>query len=303
MKLKLLGTAVWVLAAMASGAQKKIELPVKYRHFDMEAHRGGKGLMPENTIPAMLHAIDMGVTTLEMDMQVTRDGQIVVSHDATFNYGFTTTPAGDTLTPEASKKRILYTMTYDSIKKYDVGKKFYAAVPRQQKMAVVKPLLKDLLKATEAYAKKKGVKIQYNIEIKSNPKGEGVYCPPVAEFTDLAMKTILPFKIGKRMIIQCFDERALKIMHEKYPQVQTSLLIGDKEKRSLDEQLKSLGYTPEYYSPHYSIVTPELVKACHLHKMKIVPWTVDDIENIKKLADMGADGLITDYPDLFYLLK
>jgi len=303
MKLKLLGTTFLLAAVMASSAQKKINLPKKYQHFDMEAHRGGKGLMPENTIPAMLNAIDMGVTTLEMDMQVTKDGQIVVSHDATFNYGFTTTPEGDTLTPAASKKRILYTMTYDSIKKYDVGKKFYAAVPRQQKIAAVKPLLKDLLATTEAYAKRKGVRIRYNIEIKSNPKGEGVYCPPVAEFTDLAMKTILPFNIGKRMIIQCFDERALKIMHEKYPQVQTSFLIGDKDPRSLDEQLNSLGYVPEYYSPHYSIVTPELVKACHQKNIKIVPWTVDDIETIKKLADMGADGLITDYPDLFYQLK
>lgn len=303
MKIKRFGTALLLLAAVASNAQTRIELPAKYRHFDMEAHRGGKGLMPENTIAAMLHAIDMGVTTLEMDMQVTKDGQIVVSHDATFNYGFTTTPEGDTLTPAESKKRILYTMTYDSIKKYDVGKKFYAAVPRQKKMAAVKPLLKDLLTATEAYAKKKGVAIQYNIEIKSSAKGEGVYCPPVAEFTDLAMKTILPFHIGKRMIIQCFDERALKIMHAKYPQVQTSLLIGAKETRSLDEQLKSLGYTPEYYSPHYSIVTPELVKACHQKKMKIVPWTADEIAIIKDLADMGADGVITDYPDLFYQLK
>ncbi|MBZ4189261.1 glycerophosphodiester phosphodiesterase family protein [Niabella beijingensis] len=303
MKSRLLCTTVWLVTVAACSAQKKIELPAKYKHFDMEAHRGGKGLMPENTIPAMLNAIDMGVTTLEMDMQVTRDGQIVVSHDAAFNAGFTTTPEGDTLTPAESKKRILYTMTYDSIKKYDVGKKFYAAVPRQKKMAAVKPLLKDLLTATEAYANKKGVKIQYNIEIKSNPKGEGVSCPPVAEFTDLAMQTILPFNIGKRMIIQCFDERALKIMHEKYPQVQTSLLIGDKEKRSLDEQLKSLGYVPEYYSPHYSIVTPQLVKECHQKNMKIVPWTADEIGIIKNLADMGADGVITDYPDLFYQLK
>ncbi|MGJ7030989.1 glycerophosphodiester phosphodiesterase family protein [Niabella hirudinis] len=303
MKLQLLGTTLLLAAAMGAHAQKKISLPAKYRHFDMEAHRGGKGLMPENTIPAMLHAIDMGVTTLEMDMQVTKDGQIVVSHDATFNYGFTTTPEGDTLTPAAAKKRILYSMTYDSIKKYDVGKKFYDAVPRQQKMAAVKPLLKDLLVTTEAYAKKKGVKIQYNIEIKSNPKGEGVYCPPVAEFTDLAMKTILPFNIGKRMIIQCFDERALKIMHQKYPQVQTSFLVGDKETEPLEAQLKRIGYTPEYYSPNYKIVTPELVKECHRRNIKIVPWTVDDIETIKKLADMGADGLITDYPDLFYQLK
>ncbi len=303
MKATIFSAAFLLAATLCAGAQEKIQLPAKYKGFDMEAHRGGRGLMPENTIPAMLHAIDMGVTTLEMDMQVTKDGQIVVSHDATFNSGFTTTPEGDTLTPAESKKRVLYTMDYDSIRKYDVGKKFYAAVPRQKKMAVVKPLLKDLLTATEAYAKKKGVAIQYNIEIKSNPKGDGITSPPVDAFTDLAMRTIAPFNLGKRLIIQCFDERALKIMHQKYPQVQTSFLIELNDKRNLEEQLKSVGYTPEYYSPHYKRVTPELVKECHQHNIKIVPWTIDDIATIRQQADMGVDGIITDYPDLFYQLK
>lgn len=303
MKATNFSTTLLLAAALCGRAQEKIQLPEKYKDFDMEAHRGGRGLMPENTVPAMLHAIDMGVTTLEMDMQVTKDGQIVVSHDATFNAGFTTTPEGDTLSPAESKKRILYTMDYDSIRKYDVGKKFYAAEPRQKKMAAVKPLLKDLLTATEAYAKKKGIAIQYNIEIKSNPKGDGITSPPVEAFTDLAMSTIAPFNLGKRLIIQCFDERALKIMHRKYPQVQTSFLVGDKETASLDDQLKRIGYTPEYYSPNYKIVTPELVQECHQRKIKIVPWTIDDIATIRQQADMGVDGIITDYPDLFYQLK
>ncbi|AHF16151.1 glycerophosphodiester phosphodiesterase family protein [Niabella soli] len=303
MKKTIFSVALLLAVTMAGYGQKKIQLPPTYKNLDMEAHRGGRGLMPENTIPAMLNAIDMGVTTLEMDMQVTKDKQVIVSHDATFNYGFTTTPEGDTLTPAESKKRILYTMTYDSIKKYDVGKKFYPAEPRQKKMAAVKPLLKELLTTTEAYAKKKDIAIQYNIEIKSSPKGDGVTSPPVAEFTDLAMQTLLPFNIGKRLIIQCFDVRALKIMHQKYPQVQTSYLVDDKEKRPLAEQLEALGYTPAYYSPHYAIVTPELVKECHQRNIKIVPWTVNDLPTIKKLADMGVDGIITDYPDLFYQLK
>ncbi len=296
--------ALLVLIILAScSAPKKIQLQGAYKNFDMHAHRGGKGLMPENTIPAMLRAIDMGITTLEMDLQITKDGQVIVSHDATFNYGFTTTPEGDTLTPEESKKRILYQMTYDSIKKYDVGKKYYPAVPRQKKIAAVKPLLKDLLAATEARAKKRGQPIRYNIEIKSSQKNEGLYHPPYKEFTDLALQTILPFGIGERMVIQCFDTRVLRYMHNQYPQVQTSYLVNDKEKASLAQQLERIGYTPEYYSPAYKIVTPQLIKECHARNMKIIPWTVDDIATIKKLADMGADGVITDYPDLFYRLK
>jgi glycerophosphoryl diester phosphodiesterase len=100
--------------------------------FDKEGHRGSRGLMPENTIPAMLKAIDLGVTTLEMDAVISRDKQVVVSHDPYFNADITTTPEGGQLTKAEASSRLLYRMDYDSIKKYDVGLKPHPGFPRQQ---------------------------------------------------------------------------------------------------------------------------------------------------------------------------
>ena len=276
---------------------------VAFPSFDKEAHRGGRGLMPENTIPAMLNAIDLDVTTLEMDTHITKDNKVVVSHDPYFNENFSTTPEGNTLTKTEASKRLLYTMTYDSIQKYDVGLKPYAAFPRQKKIAVHKPLLSDLLDATEKYAGGKGKVMFYNIEIKSKPENDGKKHPPVESFVDLVMEVILQKGTRARTVIQSFDPRALQVMHRKYPSVATSLLIEDNDKRSLDEQLQQLGFTPYVYSPHFSLVTPQLVQQCRSRQMKLVPWTINTLDQMQQLKNTGVDGIITDYPDLFDQLK
>ena len=267
--------------------------------FDAQAHRGGKGLMPENTIPAMLNAIDLKVNTLEMDLQVTKDKQVIVSHDPYFNHNFTTTPHGKYLAADEGRKLLLYNMNYDEIKKYDVGMKPYADFPRQKKIAVYKPLLSDLLAATEKYANEKKANICYNIEIKSSARNDGRNHPPVEEFADLAMKVILQSGAAERVTIQSFDDRAIQIVHRKYLQVKTSLLIEAKDTRSLDRQIKDLGFTPDTYSPHFSRVNPKLIEECHKKGMKVLPWTVNDLNELRRLKNMGVDGIITDYPDLF----
>ena len=267
--------------------------------FDKEAHRGGRGLMPENTIPAMLNAIDLDVTTLEMDTHISKDGKVVVSHDPYFNENITTTPEGKSLTKAEASQGILYNMLYDSIAKYDVGLKPYPAFPQQKKIAVHKPLLSALLDETEAYAKQKGKSIAYNIEIKSKQGGDGKLHPPVEEFVDRVMQVINEKGIASRTIIQSFDIRALQVMQKKYPQVATSLLIEASEKTSLDEQLQQLGFTPSVYSPNSALVTPALLQQCHDKKMKVIPWTVNDLAEMKRLKQMGVDGIISDYPNLF----
>src|SRR5829696_9647476 len=109
-----------LLACHTSNKAMKEELNIA---FDKEGHRGCRGLMPENTIPAMLKAIDLDVTTLEMDLNVSADKQVVVSHDPYFNEKITTTPEGKSLTKAEAVTRLLYSMRYDSIRKYDVGLK------------------------------------------------------------------------------------------------------------------------------------------------------------------------------------
>lgn len=293
---KLIMFCIFLAAIACKPSQtSRITLPT----FDKEGHRGARGLMPENTIPAMLKAIDLGVTTLEMDLQITKDKKVIVSHDPNFNANITTAPGGKYLTKEEAKNLLLYNLNYADIKMYDVGLKSHPDFPQQQKIAVYKPLLADLLDSTEAYAKQKKISIFYNIEIKSNAKNDGKNHPPVEEFVDLAIAVIKAKGGVNRTIIQSFDPRALVILHRKYPDVGTSLLIEGFDKRSLQEQLDEIGFLPTVYSPNNNLVTPGLIKECHKRKIKIVPWTVNTLSDIQRLKNMGVDGIITDYPDLF----
>ncbi len=274
--------------------------PIQKPQFDVEGHRGCRGLMPENTIPAMLKAIDLGVTTLEMDVVVSKDNKVVVSHEPWFESEITTKPDGSFINPAEAMQYNIYQMNYDEIVKYDVGMKPHPRFPNQQKIKVIKPLLSDLIDSVEHYLNKKNLpKVQYNIEIKSLPAGDNRFHPVPSEFGELLMAVIKEKKIESKVIIQSFDFRSLKYIHEKYPSLKTSMLIEDSDENDFDGQLNKLGYTPEIYSPNYTLVDDKLVKQCHDKGMKIIPWTVNDKKQINKAKKLGVDGLITDYPDLF----
>lgn len=278
----------------ASNPQKLV-LPA----FNKEGHRGTRGLMPENTIPAMQKAIDLDVHTVEVDVVISRDRKVVISHDIYFHPDFSLTPEGKTMTKKEAEERLLYQMDYDSIRKYDVGMKPHKDFPRQEKVPAFKPLLSELVDATDAYAASKGKKVIYNIELKANPAWDGSKQPPVEELVDLTMQVVKEKKLENRCYLQSFDFRAMQIIHRKYPYMTTAILIGGGEKRSLDQQLKDLGYIPEMYSPSFTLVTRALVDECHKKGMKIIPWTVNSLEDMQKLKAMGVDGIITDYPDYF----
>ena len=270
--------------------------------FDEQAHRGGRGLMPENTIASEKNAIDYGCT-LEMDLQMSKDKKIVVSHDAYFNSDFCLTPEGDTMTKQDRYSRLIYNMPYDSVAKYDAGLKPHPGFPRQKKIHAIKPLLSVLIDSVEAYAKEKHHVNHYNIEIKSNPKSDGKNYSTLEEYVDSAMKIIIDKGIEPRTMIQSFDIRALKLVHEKYPMVKTSYLVGKADKKTAQGYIDELGFKPDIFSPEYSIITEDLVKAFHQQDVLVIPWTPNTAEEIQHLKDMGVDGVITDYPDLYAQIK
>lgn len=290
-----------VIALLSCGGTKQAATTTA--SIDKQGHRGSRGLMPENTIPAMEKALELSVTTLEMDVVISKDHQVVVSHDVYFHQNITTTPEGSTLTKAEAEKRLLYTMAYDSIRKYDVGLKAHPDFPRQQKLAVSKPLLADLLEATERGAKARRRPVFYNIEIKSKPENDGKRHPPIEQFVDLAMAVINSKGLSKRVTIQSFDPRALQVMNRKYPGITTSLLIEGNDKRSLEEQLQQLGFTPKVYSPNFALVNSTLMEQCRQKGIKVIPWTVNTIEEMQRLLALKVDGIITDYPDFFQQLK
>ena len=276
-----------LLAALAACDKKPV--------IDVQAHRGGAGLMPENTISAMKNALDLDVNTLEFDLQLSKDGQVVVSHDNYFHPRYATRPDG-TLIQEEDPKEYLYTMPYDSIVRYDVGLRPVERWPGQVKIAEVKPLASDLIDFTESYAKKP---VNYNIEIKSWPgEGEGTLWPDYKTFCDTCIPLLLSKNLGDRLIVQCFDTRALNYMHEKWPGLILSYLTEDYDGGDIEQLLKNLTFTPQWWSPESSVVTPENVAWCHAHGIGVVPWTVDDPAEMKRLVDCGVEAIISNYPDI-----
>jgi glycerophosphoryl diester phosphodiesterase len=264
-------------------------------YINVQAHRGGAGLMPENTIAAMKNALDLDVNTLEFDLHLSSDGQVVVSHDSYFHPRYSTRPDG-TLIGEEDEKEYLYTMPYDSIAKYDVGQRFVDRWPGQVKMEAVKPLASELIDFAEGYAKKP---VNYNIEIKSWPgEGEGTLWPEYHVFCDTCVPMLLSKNLGKRLIIQCFDTRTLNYMHAKWPELTLSYLTEDYDGGDIEQLLKNLDFTPQWWSPESSVVTPENVAWCHAHGIGVVPWTVDDPAEMRRLVDCGVEAIISNYPDI-----
>lgn len=286
--MKSIAVAVLLLTAQLSWAQAKL---------DRQGHRGTRGLMPENTIPAMKKALDLGVQTLELDVVISRDKQVVVSHDNYMSADITTKPDGTPVTPDEQKNINLYQLTYDQIRKYDVGRKPHPQFPQQQNMRAYKPLLAELIDSVEAYAKAKQLpQPRYNIEIKMSPATDDTYHPGVAEFVGLVMP-ICQQKLGTRYNVQSFDARPLQLIHKQYPTVALAYLTANA--KSVQENLTTLGFTPQTYSPYYKAVTAETVKTCHDKGMTIIPWTVNTKPEIDQLVQLGVDGIITDYPNLF----
>lgn len=290
--------SLWVILFLVSCSMAKHihRLP----EFDKQGHRGSRGLMPENTIPAMKKAIDLGVTTIEMDVVVSKDKQVVVSHDPYFNNTISTKPDGSFLKNGEDKSFVLFQMNYADIQQWDVGKKPHPLFPKQEKISAVKPLLRDLIDSVESYVSIYNKnKVWYNIETKSSPAGDGKLNPDPIEFVQLLISVIHSKKIVHRTIIQSFDIRTLQVLHESNPKIFTSYLLEASKASDLEGNLNKLGFIPSVYSPEYRTVTAEMIKACHDKGMRIIPWTVNDAAEIRRLKDMGVDGIISDYPDLF----
>lgn len=256
--------------------------------------------MPENTIPAMFKAIDLGVTTLEMDAVITRDKQVILSHEPFFNHIITTKPNGDSVQEKEAHNLNIYHMTYAETRGYDVGKRPHPGFPQQQRMAATKPLLEEVIDSVEAYTKSRNIApVFYNIETKCQPATDTIYHPVPEAFTTLLLEVIYRKKIEDRVIIQSFDFRTLQLLNQKYPAIKTAALVEGSDGRTFNQHIKTLGFTPTIYSPFWKMVTPELIEQCHQKQIKIIPWTVNDKENIDRLKAMGVDGIISDYPNLF----
>jgi glycerophosphoryl diester phosphodiesterase len=276
--------------------------PKEFPAFFKEGHRGGTGLAPENTIPAMIKGIEAGANVIEVDVYTSKDGKVIITHDPHINWKISLTKDGKELTEEEAKKFPVHHMNYYDIRKFDVGSKPYPAFPNQQKIKTYIPLLGELIDSVEQYTNtKKLPKVIYNIELKTSTTFDSVYNSKPEELVDAVMAIVKNKSIGNRFYIQSFDKRPLQYVHNKYPNVAIGFLLSNLS--TFDENIKQLGFVPHIYSPHFKLLTAELVLQCKASKCKLVVWTVNTKEDMKRVVDMGVDGVITDYPNWLSELK
>ncbi|WP_410220850.1 glycerophosphodiester phosphodiesterase family protein [Pedobacter sp.] len=299
MKKIIYSICIAALAFNACSVNKNIKTDnSQFPSFSAEAHRGGRGLMPENTIIAMKDALTYGnITTLEMDTHITKDGKVVVSHDDYLSPSFMRLPDGKDIPAKDAKKYAILNMTYDYLKTFDNGSKPNKDFPQQKKIKTYIPLLADLIDSVQHDIKINNRKQYfYNIETKSTEKGDDITNPKPEVFVKLLMDVIESKNIIPYVVIQSFDKRTIQIIHKKYPKVRTSYLVSNK--KTYEENMADLGFKPFILSPNSNMVDAELIKKAHADGVKVIPWTVNTKEEIEKLRNLKVDGIISDYPNL-----
>lgn len=270
--------------------------------LDIQGHRGARGLMPENSIPAFMRALEEGVTTLELDVVITKDKQVLISHDPYMLSEICAKPDGTAVEKNEVKDLNIFQMTYAEVQNFDCGSRGNARFPEQQKMKTTKPLLKEMIEMVEAHLAKNNLpKVGYNIEIKSVESEYGISQPQVDEFSKLVLDVITEQLDNDRFTIQSFDFNVLKYLHETYPKVRLVALVENT--KGVESNLVSLGFVPEVYSPYYILLKKTDIDLIHEKGMKVIPWTVNKRNDMERLVADGVDGIITDYPNLAKGLK
>lgn len=266
--------------------------------FDLQGHRGARGMMPENTIPGFIYAIEQGVTTLELDLAVTRDQRLVVSHEPYMSSLICLDSLGREYADSLEHQYNIFRMTYEEVRQFDCGLKAHPHFPEQKKMPVAKPLLADVVDTVSAYLQARQMDpTSFNLEIKSHLDGDDVFHPSPAVFSKLVYQFVQEHLDWERVTIQSFDVRVLQYFHQQYPHVQLAFLVEND--LSPEENLEKLGFTPHTYSPYYPLLSQQSLRFLQQQGMKVIPWTVNEVEEMGKLRSWGVDGLITDYPNKY----
>ena len=290
--------------------------------FDVQAHRGGRALRPENTLAAFAHAIDLGVDTLEMDLAVTRDRVVVVSHDYRFNPTITRGPDGQFL--QENEKILIKDLDFEQLQRYTVGEirrgsdywyRFREQVPVPGEKI---PSLAQVFELAESMGANS---VRFNLEIKTYPPFPE-YTIEYRDFAELVLASIRQHGFEARVTVQSFDWRTLKVVKELAPDIPVACLTVRNfsiDGASYNLQLGSEGASPwlagldsdhfssipalvhafaaAILSPYYREVDRRDVEEAHRLGLKVIPWTVDDRRIMKKLIEWGVDGIITDIPD------
>lgn len=266
--------------------------------IEIQGHRGFRGLFPENSIIAFEEATKLGVHGLEIDVAISKDNIVVVSHEPYISRIYCLDINGNDIPKADDKKYNLYQMTFDSIKKFDCGSKFYSKFPEQKKLKTHKPSLDEVIKSATAI----NPNIKFNIELKARKSYDNVFTPKPDEFVKLVLEVVTKNGVLHQTNLQSFDLRILEQIKTQAPEMKIAVLVDGNE--IIDEKLSELSFKPDIISPYFGLLSIESVKNYHDLDYKIIPWTVNETKDLNAMIDCHVDGIITDYPDrLIELLK
>jgi glycerophosphoryl diester phosphodiesterase len=256
--------------------------------FDLQGHRGARGHAPENTLPGFERAAAMGVTTLELDVGITRDGVVVIHHDRALNPDTTRGADGAWIAPPGP---LIRSLSFEELQRYDVGRirpgsDYARRFPHQQPLDGTR-----IPRLAELFARA-GASVRFNIETKIAPEAPDDTLPP-EPFARALIAEVRKAGVEKRTTIQSFDWRTLKVVEREAPQIATSYLTDSRNA----EPRKVHAAGGRIWSPDFSTLTAEKVATAKQLGLKIIPWTVNERSDIARMLELGVDGIISDYPD------
>ncbi|MGB7785135.1 MAG: glycerophosphodiester phosphodiesterase family protein [Salinimicrobium sp.] len=263
---------------------------------EVHGHRGAAGHRAQNSLQGFQYAVDHGVDAIEMDVVISKDKQVVVSHEPYMASDYVLTPNGKPIAHARERSYNLYEMEYSEIKKFDIGSKWDFRFFWKKREKTYKPLLEEVIEAVEDQIQEKKLKpVVYSIELKSVPREYGSFQPQPEEFINLVVPILKKYRLEDRLIIQSFDPNLLNLLHEKYPEIKISYLS---ENPDTQRQLSRLDFAPDYYSlDHRLIHDKKFVDSLKAQNIKVIAWTVNRNRDIRKMLNFGVDAIISDYPE------
>ncbi|ALW84422.1 glycerophosphodiester phosphodiesterase [Hymenobacter sedentarius] len=272
--------------------------PFTARGPEVHGHRGCRGLRPENTLGAFLHALSLGVDVIELDVVISADRQVVVSHEPWLNSQICLDPNGERICSNDREQFNIYQMSYVEIRRCDCGLLRHPGFPEQVSSPAYKPLLSEALATLEAASQQlEHPPLGYSVEIKSSPEGDNIFHPEPAEFLSLVLAELSAAQVLARTTLLSFDVRILQLAHQLQPNLATCLLV--EENLPWSSSIDNLGFTPTTFGPDFHSVTEKAVRALRTDfpGLRLVPWTVNEPADMQRLLALGVDGMTTDYPD------
>ncbi len=270
--------------------------------FEIQGHRGARGLLPENSIPGFVIAIREGANVLEMDLCVAKDGNLIVSHEPWMSHTICTTPEGNAISESKERQYNLHQMSTGEIQAFDCGMALHPQFPEQRHLPVQKPTLAEVVKVTEEVPLlKSDAKIRYNMEIKHREDLEPEYCPDAVTFAKTVIAEVRRLGIEDRTCIQSFSADVLNAVHQQAPNMTTAWLTDSDG--PVTAELAKINFKPSIYSPQWEGIDANDVHDLQQQNIRVIPWTVNEAEDLFAVMQMGVDGIITDYPDRLYKLR